>query len=136
MPRDVPTREAANLNRIAINAQDIPNALSDQDSYIIIFLLDCCRKYYLCNPDVDAPDPNANNSRSVSLKAMHRAGSLIAFNCASGTIAIDGKRQRNGVFTKHLLKHITVLSADIRMILKEEWKKNQVQDKCRFRVLH
>ena len=96
--------------------------LSDQDSYVIIFLLDCCRKYYLCNPDLDAHDPNASNSRSVSLKGMHRAGSLIAFDCASRTIAIDGKRQRNGLFTKHLLKHITALSANIRMILKDTTK--------------
>ena len=50
---------------------------------------------------------------------MHRAGSLIAFDCASGTIAIDGKRQRNGLFTKHLLKHITALSTNIPMILKD-----------------
>ena len=122
MPRDVPTREAANLNRPAINAQDIPNALSDQDSYVIIFLLDCCRKYYLCSPDVDVPDPNASNSRSVSFNAMHRAGSLIGFDCASGTIAIDRKRQRNGLLTRHLLKHITALSADIRAIWKDTTK--------------
>ena len=71
---------------------------------------------------MDVPDPNASNSRSVSLNAMYRAGSLIAFDCASKTIATDGKRQRNGLFTKHLLKHITALSADIRMILKDTTK--------------
>ena len=48
---------------------------------------------------------------------MHKAGSLIAFSCAPGTIAVDGKGRRNGLFTKHLLKHITTPNQDIRKIL-------------------
>ena len=80
---------------------------------------------------MDAPDPNASNSRSVSLKAMHRAGSLITFHCAPGTIAIDGKRQRNGLFVKHLLKHIMVLTEDIRMILKDTTKGMETESDSR-----
>ena len=53
---------------------------------------------------------------------MHKAGSLIAFACAPGTVAIDGKGQRNGLFTKHLLKYITIPNEDIRMILSDVTK--------------
>ena len=122
IPRDIPTWNGADLNRSAVNAQDILNDLSRRKPYVIVFLLDCCRGYHLRNPDVDARDPNASNSKSVGLKAMHKAGSLIAFACAPGTIAIDGSGQRNGLFTKHLLKHITTSNEDIRMILSDVTK--------------
>ncbi|CAF1350646.1 unnamed protein product, partial [Rotaria sordida] len=77
IPKDTPTLNGAVLNRSAINAQDILDTLSDR------------------NPYVDARDPDASGSKSVGLKPMHKAGSLIAFACTPGTIAIEGKGQRN-----------------------------------------
>ncbi|CAF1275226.1 unnamed protein product [Rotaria sordida] len=119
IPRDTPTLNGADLNKSAINAQDILNTLSDRKPYVTIFLLDCCRKYHLRNPEGDARDPDASGSKPVGLKAMHKAGSLIAFACAPGTLAIEGKGEKNGLFTKHLLKHITTTNEDIRMILSD-----------------
>ncbi|CAF4356485.1 unnamed protein product, partial [Rotaria sordida] len=47
---------------------------------------------------------------------MHlSAGSLIAFACAPGAIANDLEGQRNGLFTKYLLRHIGTANEDIRM---------------------
>ena len=53
---------------------------------------------------------------------MDKAGSLIAFACAPGTIAVDGWGQRNGLFTKYLLKHIKTPNEDIRMVLSDVTK--------------
>ena len=50
---------------------------------------------------------------------MHEAGSLIALACAPGTIAIDGEEHENGLFTKHLLKHIATPNEDILNILRD-----------------
>ncbi|CAF2984634.1 unnamed protein product [Rotaria sp. Silwood2] len=122
IPKDTPPLNGAALNKSAINAQDILNNLSDRNPYVTIFLLDCCRNYHLRNPEVDARDPNASDSKPVGLKAMHKAGSLIAFACAPGTIAIEGKGQRNGLFTKHLLKHIETANEDIQIILRDVTK--------------
>ncbi|CAF1318224.1 unnamed protein product [Rotaria sordida] len=119
IPKDTPTLNGAALNKSAINAQHILDNLSDCNPYVTIFLLDCCGKYHLRNPEVDARDPDASGSKSLGLKAMHKAGSLVAFACAPGTIAIEGKGQRNGLFTKHILKHITTANEDIRMILSD-----------------
>ncbi|CAF4092259.1 unnamed protein product, partial [Rotaria sordida] len=119
IPRDTLTLNGADLNKSAINAQHILNTISDRKPYVTIFLLDCCRKYHLRNPEVDARDPDASGSKPVGLKAMHKAGSLIAFACAPGTIAIEGKGEKNGLFTKHLLKYITTANEDIRMILSD-----------------
>ncbi|CAF4433314.1 unnamed protein product [Rotaria magnacalcarata] len=39
---------------------------------------------------------------------------LIAFACAPGTVAIDGSpNNRNGLYTFHLLKHVTQPGKDI-----------------------
>ncbi|CAF1381926.1 unnamed protein product, partial [Rotaria sp. Silwood1] len=46
------------------------------------------------------------------------AGYVIAFACAPGTTADDGKeRETNGLFTKHILKHILKPNEDIQMML-------------------
>ena len=123
---------ATDLNKNAINAQDILNSLSDRQPYVTIFLLDCCRNYHLCDPNIDKRGSDGSDPKSVGLKAMHKAGSLIAFACAPGTIAIENKGERNGLFTKHLLKHITTANEDIDVILrgvikgvKEESKSKQ-----------
>ncbi|CAF4118614.1 unnamed protein product, partial [Rotaria sordida] len=124
IPKDIPTLNGAALNKSAINAQHILDNLSDCNPYVTIFLLDCCRKYHLRNPEVDVRDPDArgpgaSDSKSVGLKAMYKAGSLVAFACAPGTIASDGKGQKNGLFTKHLLEHIKTKNEDIQMILRD-----------------
>ncbi|CAF4994682.1 unnamed protein product, partial [Rotaria sp. Silwood1] len=119
IPKDIPTLFGAALNKNAINAQDILDTLSDRNPYVTIFLLDCCRVYHLRNPEVDARGTDASNPKSAGLKAMHKAGSLIAFACAPGTIAIDGRGEENGLFTKHLLKHIKTPNEDIQMMLRD-----------------
>ncbi|CAF3988907.1 unnamed protein product [Rotaria sordida] len=116
---DTPNLDGAALNKSAINAQNILDALSDRNPYVTIFLLDCCRKYHLRNPQVNARDPDASDPKSIGLKAMCKAGSLIAFACAPGTIAIEGKGDRNGLFTKHLLKYIKTANEDIQLVLRD-----------------
>ncbi|CAF5054082.1 unnamed protein product, partial [Rotaria sp. Silwood1] len=46
-----------------------------------------------------------------------KAGMLIAYACAPGTIANDVPNERNGLFTKHLLEHIGTPNKDIRMVV-------------------
>ncbi|CAF4139831.1 unnamed protein product [Rotaria sp. Silwood2] len=54
----------------------------------------------------------------MGFKAMDpNFGSLIGFACAPGCCATDGNGQRNGLFTKYLLKYIATPNKDIRMIL-------------------
>ena len=46
-------------------------------------------------------------------------GSLIAFACAPGTMAVDAPDQRNGLFTKYLLKYIPTPNEDIQLVLRD-----------------
>lgn len=97
--------------------------------FIKILLLDCCRTYDLYNPDLNEVPSNVANSRPIGLAEMGEATSLIAFACARGTIAIDDKKHRNGLFTKHLLKHIITPNHDIRILLADVTKGVEVESK-------
>ncbi len=114
--------DSSNLRDRAINIQDELIELDARKPFVTICLLDCCRTYDLYNPDSNTLASNTNTSKSAGLAQMHAAGSLIAFACAPGTIAIDEKEERNGLFTKHLLEHITTPNQDIRMILADVTK--------------
>ena len=85
--------------------------------------------------DLITREESEEDNQPQGLKSMSaRAGSLIAFACAPGATADDGKKgETNGLFTKHLLKHIITPNEDIRMILTdvtdgvmEESKSNQI----------
>lgn len=115
LPKDIPQENVVNLNGSAIKAQDVLNTLGSQNPFVTIFLLDCCRTYYLRSPNIDARGVPV----STDFKPMEKAGSLIAFACAAGTQADDGNGQGNGLFTKHLLKHITTPNEDITLILRD-----------------
>jgi hypothetical protein len=54
----------------------------------------------------------------VGLKEMKMTGSLVAFACAPGTVADDGREQQNGLFTKHLLQNLASPNKDISALIR------------------
>jgi uncharacterized caspase-like protein len=102
---------AVDLKDEAINAQHILERLSSRKPYVIVFLLDCCRNYW--SPSM------ARGSTMGGLAQMSApAGSVIGFACAAGKTTRDvSSNGRNGIFTKHLLEHITKPGEEILMLL-------------------
>ncbi|CAF0976568.1 unnamed protein product [Rotaria magnacalcarata] len=120
LPADIPNVSGIDLNEKAINAQRFLDDLSDRKPFVTIFLLDCCRTSYHTTFQVDVQNAKTDESKLAGFKEMQGAGALIAFACAPGIPAIDtptGQVQRNGLFTKYLLRHIKTPNEDIRMIL-------------------
>ncbi|CAF1450320.1 unnamed protein product, partial [Rotaria sp. Silwood1] len=121
IPKDDTNIEAANIHNRAILIQKFLDDFEDRHPFTTIIILDCCRIYHLRNPQLVAAlarAKNANVPRPTGLKQMDsKAGMLIAFACAPGTIANDGTNECNGLFTKHLLEHIGTPNKDIRMIM-------------------
>ena len=56
-------------------------------------------------------------TQAVLTAMVANVGTLIAFACAPGTIAVDASVQKNGLFTKYLLKHIPTPNEDILRVL-------------------
>ncbi|CAM4844270.1 unnamed protein product [Rotaria magnacalcarata] len=118
IPKDNNGIDNASLKTIAIDAQKVLDEFSVRDPFLTIFLLDCCRTYDVRSSNSNPRNPTGNEPKLNGLKAMDaKAGSLIAFACAAGATADDGIGQKNGLFTKHLLKHIAIPKQDIRTTL-------------------
>jgi uncharacterized caspase-like protein len=112
----------------AINAQRFLGLLSSRKPYVIVFFLDCCRNY--SSPSM------ARGQTKEGLAPMSAAGSVIVFACAPGKTASDtSSNGRNGIFTKHILEHITKPGENIHKLLacvtkgvKTETEKKEIQE--------
>jgi hypothetical protein len=93
----------------SINAQYILHEIENRHPYATIMILDCCRTYV---------KTRSSNNQSNFTGIIGPSESLIAFSCGFGQGAIDDtKNNRNGIFTSHLLKHITESTLDIETVL-------------------
>lgn len=93
-----------------VNAQEILVEMEAAKNPTNLIFLDACRN-----------NPFARNWRSVSkgngLTAIEApSGSLVAYATAPGKVAKDGN-DRNGIFTKYLLKHIKTPGLEVRKLL-------------------
>ncbi|CAF1324350.1 unnamed protein product [Adineta ricciae] len=81
-------------------------------SYVTLFILDCCRAYWPKNMKIK----DGVNGKGLSF-VNAPAGTFIQFACGASKTASDGlETDRNGLFTKHLLKHIITPNEDIVQI--------------------
>ena len=122
------------LKRYMIPVQRIVTDFRPQLPFVTICLLDCCRLYFCRNPYLKmirtrkpnsemtrARKPNSEMTRARDLfKNSSEIGNgsfLIGFACAPGALADDNEKAQNGLYTKHLLKHIVNPEMYISMIL-------------------
>ncbi|UJR24477.1 hypothetical protein I4U23_005852, partial [Adineta vaga] len=112
----------SDLKKYSINAQNLLNNIDDREPFLIMFFLDCWRTYHLRHMELQRNTREYSNNNSLhGLQSMPiKVGSLIAFACAPGTTADEGNNQeKNGLFTKYLLQHISKPNEDILEILRD-----------------
>jgi len=84
--------------------------------HIVLFLLDCCRSYWLPIKTSNDRGPDQQVVGLNQMEAPHQT--LIAFACAAGKVVSDQyEASNNGLFTKYLLKHIATPGVHIETIL-------------------
>ncbi|CAF1421117.1 unnamed protein product [Rotaria magnacalcarata] len=126
LPKNMPTEEKVNqskqqdLNGHAITVQYIIDQLTARGPYAVVCILDCCRSYHLRHPQLakHADSRGDGNSEPASFVPMRYAGTYIAYACAPGTKAKENGKEQNGLFTKHVLKHITTQDEDIDVMFR------------------
>lgn len=98
--------EGFDLKYRATYAQQFLEQISARNPSSIIYLLDCCREYWL-------PTPRRGMGH---MKAL--ANSVIFFASVPGTVVNDqAMNRRNGTFTYHLLRHIAKPSENIILMM-------------------
>ena len=94
----------------AVDAGRVLGKMEDAENQLNIVILDACRN-----------NPFSRNFRT-SERGLARMdapkGSLIAYATAPGEVAADGS-ERNGIFTKYLMKHMFEPNLPIELVLKK-----------------
>ena len=94
----------------SISTQSTLATMMENEPFAVIFLLDCCRisgsNDQQHKGKKKAMIMNSEPMNSIAMKGV--VGSLIAFACGPDAATFDtSPNKRNGLFTYHLLKHLT-----------------------------
>jgi hypothetical protein len=109
MPVDARIESESDVKYEAVDAGRVLGKMEDAKNQLNIVILDACR---------NNPYARAFRSDQSGLARMDApAGSLIAYATAPGDVAADGP-ERNGIFTKHLIRHMKTPNLTIEQVLK------------------
>jgi hypothetical protein len=110
IPIDAKIESESDVKYEAVDAGRVLGKMEDAENQLNIVILDACR---------NNPFSRSFRSRERGLARMDAPkGSFIAYATAPGEIAADGP-ERNGIFTKYLLKHMIVPNLPIELVLKK-----------------
>ena len=109
IPIDTQIESEADVKYGAVDAGLVLGKMEDAQNQLNLVILDACRN-----------NPFSRNFRTTNrgLARMDAPkGSLIAYSTAPGEVAADGPA-RNGIFTKHLIRHMMTPDLPIELLLK------------------
>jgi hypothetical protein len=110
IPVDAKIESETDVKYEAVDAGRVLGKMEDAENQINIVILDACRN-----------NPFSRNFRT-SERGLARMdapkGSLIAYATAPGEVAADGP-ERNGIFTKYLMKHMIKPNLPVELVLKQ-----------------
>ena len=110
IPIDAKIESETDVKYESVDAGRVLGKMEDAENQINIVILDACRN-----------NPFSRNFRT-SERGLARMdapkGSLIAYATAPGEVAADGP-ERNGIFTKYLMKHMIAPNVPIELVLKQ-----------------
>ncbi|CAF1987075.1 unnamed protein product [Rotaria magnacalcarata] len=114
---DTKIKTDIDVEDIGINLQSVLERLIERNSsYVTILILDCCSLYWL-------KPPTTSNSivhdKGLS-KIQPPSGTFIQFACAANqTIDDSGEKQRNSLFSKHLIRNIARKNINVTDVFRD-----------------
>ncbi len=109
IPVDAGIQSEDEVRYLAIDANQVLDKMDQAGNRLNIVILDACR---------DNPFARSFRSKQSGLAQMDApSGVLIAFATAPGAVAYDGDGA-NGVYTKHLLRNLTIPGLPVELVLK------------------
>ena len=109
IPVDADIASEAEVRYMSVDANQVLDIMEQAGNPLNIVILDACR---------DNPFSRSFRSKQSGLAQMDApSGMLVAFATAPGAVAYDGEGV-NGVYTKHLLRNLTIPGLPIELVLK------------------
>lgn len=110
IPVNAKIKSESDIKYEAVDAGLVLGKMEDAGNQLNIVILDACRN----NPF----SRNFRNAATGLARMDAPTGSLIAYSTAPGAVAADGV-DRNGIFTKHLIKHLAAPNLTVEQVLKK-----------------
>jgi hypothetical protein len=105
---DSEVKSTLDIKYNCVHADDLLIAKSKNTLNLII--LDACR---------NNPFNNGSRGITIGLSRMHApAGTLIAFSTSPNSVSLERPDERNGIYTKHLLKNIQAPNLPVELVFK------------------
>ena len=122
MPLDAALDDERDVQRTAVNLNEFMDLLGQAKQGVNIIVLDACRD----NPFGATQSLSANGRRmkfrGIKMPGLATidapVGSFVAFAAAPGQAADDGAAANFGVFTKHILEHISTPDVTLEQLFK------------------
>jgi len=109
IPVNAKIESESDIKYEAVDAGLVLGKMEDAGNQLNIVILDACR---------NNPFSRSFRNAATGLACMDApTGSLIAYSTAPGAVAADGS-ERNGIFTKHLIKHLATPDLTVEQVLK------------------
>jgi hypothetical protein len=109
IPVNAKIESESDIKYEAVDAGLVLGKMEDAGNQLNIVILDACR---------NNPFSRSFRSAATGLARMDApTGSLIAYSTAPGAVAADGA-ERNGTFTKHLIRHLATPDLTVEQVLK------------------
>jgi len=116
-----------------IRAEDeMPNKSADLNEFldrlggfkqgINVVILDACRNNPFSGSEIVGPDGRRLKFRGATPAGLAPVeaplGSMIAFSTAPGGVALDNPQEKNSLYTKHLLEHLSSPGLPVELLFK------------------
>lgn len=109
IPVNAKIESESDIQYEAVDAGLVLGKMEDAGNQLNIVILDACR---------NNPYSRSFRNAATGLARMDApTGSLIAYSTAPGAVAADGT-ERNGIFTKHLIRHLATPNLPVEQVLK------------------
>ena len=119
VPTDAEILSEDEIPDSTISLDFIQNRMEDSKAKLNIFFIDACRDNPFEKNIENANGRNTNLARGLSNPNMYFTHqSIISFATAPNEIAFDNPKERNGIYTKSLLKYIGQIGVKIDDVLK------------------
>lgn len=101
---------------------DVLDRLGEAKKGLSIVILDACRNNPFTGNDIVLPDGRRLRYRGMASNGLAKVeaplGTFIAFSTAPGGVALDNPREKNSLYTKHLLANIEADGLPIEQVFK------------------
>jgi carboxyl-terminal processing protease len=122
LPVDTEIRAEDEMPTKSADLNEFLDRLGGIKQGINVVILDACRNNPFSGSEIVGPDGRRLKFRGLTPNGLAPVeaplGSMIAFSTAPGGVALDNPQEKNSLYTKHLLEHLSSPGLPVELLFK------------------